>query len=111
MQKGLTYKQKNRYLLIAIGVMLLVIWNLAVSKTFRMKSQCKEITQKLEAAKEAPLQISLLETQKRQMEKVILNSRDYDSIQQKTLTLVSDYCKQNNCILREMPAQLKYSGK
>lgn len=110
MFSNLTYRLKLIILGVVILVFLIVSYNLALKKTFGLKSQCKEIEARLEQSKNAPQQIAII---KSKLEEINLKAGDksIDQINLEELIIehISSYSKQNNLVLKEYPGIHNYS--
>jgi hypothetical protein len=104
MLKNLSYKKKNKILLFAGAILLLIIYNMSIKKTIALYSNNKQMKQKLEMAATAPMMANKLEKQLSQMERKIgkQNKTGQDQAQA-LLELVTNYCQDNKIVLREFP--------
>lgn len=101
---NVTYRQKNKILLVGALLLLIVCYIFAIGETVELYSNNSKASQKLESLKNAPQQI--VELNKRL---VFLNSRvkqyvrDDDFEQEDILVAISDFCKGHRLKIVEFP--------
>jgi hypothetical protein len=104
MNKGLTYKKKNKILLAGICFTALFIYSFTFKKTFILINNVKATEAKIEIAKDAPSKSQQL---KRKLDlinnKISVYNNTSTNNQQSLLELVTEYCKNNGTILLEFP--------
>lgn len=107
MFKNLTYRKKIRFLAIGVVILTFIIYNLSIKKTIILKKECKSFEEKLALVEYAPQKIALLEKELSKIEGIIGKS-DTTCIdfQQILLEKTSNYCQENNIILKEFPKQI-----
>lgn len=102
--KDLTYRQKNKILLVGALLLLIVCYIFAIGETVNLYGNNSKTTQKLESLKNAPQQIAGLNKRLN-----FLNSRvkqyvrEDDFEQDDILVSVSDFCKRNRLKIIEFP--------
>lgn len=102
MKVKLTYKQKNRVMIIGAVVFAWVAYSVSVKDTLIAYNDCNELEIKMQLASDAPAKIKEIETHLAEIEKLSIND-DKVSTQQKLLNFVSGYCQNNNIVLKEFP--------
>jgi hypothetical protein len=100
----LSFRNKNKYLLIAAVVFAFMIWSMTIKKTFALVAECKELKSRAELIANAPVEGQVL-TKNLQKLDVLLSKgqRAEGNIQQILLSVISGYCQANNVLLREIP--------
>lgn len=102
--KDLTYKRKNKLLLLGTVVILFLIYTLSINKTIRAYSDYNVAEAKMQLAKNAPQQVKELKRQLLQMESMIgKKETSGQDLVQSLLELVTNYCQNNHAVLREFP--------
>jgi hypothetical protein len=107
---NLTYRLK--FILLAAGFVLFLIvsYNLAFKKTFRLKSECTEIEARLEQSKNAPQQIAMIKAKLEEIDrKVGGKSIDQINLEELIIEHISSFCKLNDLVLKEYPGIHNYS--
>ena len=100
----MTYKKKNRLLLVAAVLLLLVVYNFAVKRTLAAKNDCTTAEEQIALASNAPMLAAQLEKELDQMNgRIGLDSVKGENSGQKLLELVTNYCQNNEAVLREFP--------
>lgn len=104
MLKDLTYRKKNKLLLLISVAVLFLIYTLSISKTIAAYSDYNASKVKVESAKNAPEQARQLEKQLLEMNSKIGRKETVgEDIVQSLLELVTNYCQDNQAVLREFP--------
>lgn len=103
MFKTLTYKKKNRLLLIAAIVTALIIYTLGIKKTIAVYSECKENKKKMEQAANAPAMAQQLEKELIRMDAKIGTHHTQENTNDALLSLITEYCQSHHAVLREFP--------
>jgi hypothetical protein len=98
--KQLTYKKKNRILLICAVLMLICIYKLAVSETISCYSECGQLEEQVRQLENIPGQIQELQKKIRTTE---IQAIEGPGKQKELLEVVSSYCEKNELVLREFP--------
>jgi len=102
--KDLSYKQKNKYLLICIGIFGLLIYTLNIKKTITEYKEYKKLNRQLEVLKDAPQLITQFQQKLVVLEQKIGNDRVQEwKRNNNLLEVVTDFCHQYNIRLREFP--------
>lgn len=100
----LTYKQKNKLLLILAIILLYIIYNFGVKKTLLAYKSYAEAESKIALAKNATEMAVGLEEQLLRIDSQIGHQDiSNDNIKQQLLQIVTDYCREHKAILREFP--------
>ena len=109
MLKNLSYKNKNRLLIVVTLVFLLMSYFLAFETTLDLRSQCTDMKKELLIAKTAPERIVNLEMQLRSIEGVIGGqTEDGIDLQQQLLEFVTTYCDIHRITLQEFPQAISH---
>jgi uncharacterized protein YxjI len=96
MFKNLTYKNKLRLLIAGIVLSGLLIYNLSISRTFKLKGECNKIETKLEMVSKLPIQIQKLNNQINQLDKLFGdNHANEENSRSHIIKKCSNYCKRN----------------
>lgn len=112
MFKNITYKQRVILLIIGLIVLMLLINRLAINRTIGLKNQSKELTEKLDEAKDAPLAIISIKKRLAFIDEIVgRNLLDADDIQVLILEKCIDYSAKNNLVLRNLPQPHKFSDQ
>lgn len=96
----LSYRQKNRLLILISVIFLFMVYFLAIKKTIVKYSECKELEIKANLAMNAPTQLVSLEKDYDAMKKSTENYAG-TNIQQPLLGVVSRYCNENGLVIRD----------
>lgn len=102
--KDLTYKQKNRYLLIGTLVFVLVAYFTTIRNTIQLYQDNKRLKERIIRAENAPagiaeLRISLDGLNEKLNNYLIDTTRE----QEHTLEVVSEFCHRKNLKVKELP--------
>lgn len=103
MRINLTYKQKNKALIVGTVLLVWMGYSFSVKDTLSIHSHCNELEKRLQLASNAPARIKQIEMRLTDIERLSVNDSDKVSTQQKLLNFVSGYCQGNNVVLREFP--------
>jgi len=108
----MTYKKKNKFLIIAAIVFLLAAYSLSIKKTIMLYQECKELTNKSDLATNAPVKIQELEKKLAETDTLLGKSQIRDgNTQQLLLGVVTNYCQTNDIVLREFPRAINNLDK
>jgi hypothetical protein len=110
MIKRLTYGVKNKLLLIGGVVFLIIIYQVSIKKTIDLNGECGELEQKLENASNAPGKMIELQKLNIQMDRLLGQSNDND-VSQSLLSIVTNYCHENEITLEEFPKPILNSDR
>ncbi len=102
MIQKLSYKHKYILLLIALAMLLIIIYMLAIRKTIAVIGEHKSLSAKIELAADAPAQIQMIEAQLKEMEELVVNDKPVD-FEQMLLEKVTGFCQKNGLTLIEFP--------
>jgi hypothetical protein len=109
--KNLSWKQKNRLLLIGLLIGCWIIYSFAIANTLAAKSACEQIQLQLDSSAGAPEQIEQLTAELLRLnaftgsaEKVNTDSAVHEQI----LDLLTEYCQANHLELREFLLPITY---
>jgi hypothetical protein len=100
----LTYKKKNQVLLVIAVILLFIAYQFAIKKTMAAHTDVVNAEQQMELAANAPMMAAQLEKELMLMDaKIGADSLKEKNAGQELLELVTNYCQQNNAVLREFP--------
>lgn len=111
MLRDLTYRKKNKLLLIAGGVLAVLTYVLAISNTVDACILANDYESQAAHAASAPLKAAELERQLADMESMLSVQSKEEDIQQRLLGIVSAYCQSNGTVLREFPQTMHSEEK
>jgi len=104
MFNSMTYQKKNKVLIIAFSLLLMIAYQLSISTTLDFREKYYDAIQASEAAANAPQNIKQLETELKKLERIIGESKNNkDDIQQNILETLSRYCEDHQISLTEFP--------
>jgi hypothetical protein len=105
----LTYQQKNKVLLVGYLIFLFAAYQLAISKSWELYTQNKELEEKINSSSSNYRGKEELE-KKRQLLDHRISSFFVDSVshQDYLLGTISTYCNQHHVLIKEIPAMSKY---
>jgi hypothetical protein len=100
----MSYNKKNIILWCGIGLLLILSYKLALSKTINAIEESKELKLKIALADSLQYKINELNNSIKQVEFIALDKKTGGSeINQNLLSEISKYCQQNDINLREFP--------
>jgi hypothetical protein len=104
MFKDLTYRQKNKYLLIGFGVFLLLSYMLAIKDTLSAFFDYKALQKKEVQMNQAPQELRSLQVKLKGMNYLIENKqKTHGGVHASLLNAISAYCDEYEILLREYP--------
>lgn len=100
----MTFKQKNKYLLIGAFCAGLLIYFFAINKTIQLRQQVKTIETELEQAVNSTGQMEALQRKVNTMDsKLKRYISDSDQNQEHVLDLISHFCSSHQLYLKDFP--------
>jgi hypothetical protein len=111
MLKNLTNQQKSYVFLTAMVIAILLSYNMAFRKTFRLREQCKEMQQQLTYLDKAPKQISLIRAKIEEIDRMVGREHKYLDTEELLLEKVGALCEKHNVIFKEFPGHHAVSNK
>lgn len=105
MLKGLTYRRKNRLLLLGAAVLLLLVYVSAVSKTVALRSTCSKLAQRIDSAARLPEETRQMEARLAALDKDFRPVAPIARVHEELLGTVSNRCQQLGLVLRDFPAE------
>jgi len=100
----MTFKKKNQLLIVVAILLVFMIYNFALKKTLLAHSDCTVAEEQILLARNAPAMASQLEKELLQMDaKIGTDSVKNKNSGQELLGLVTNYCQNNQAVLREFP--------
>ncbi len=110
MFKNLTYRLKLIYLGVGFIVFLFLSFKLAINKTFDLKKQCNNYEMQLSQLKNAPQQMAVIKSKLNEIDqRVGVKNIDQINFEELIIEHVSNYCKNNNLVLKDYPGIHKFS--
>lgn len=112
MFKNLTYKKKNRLLLIGAILFAMAVYSFALERTYHTYKDCTALEMQLKLAQDAPQKTITLEKRLAEMDALAGNQRGVGmNVQQVLLGSITSYCQNNNVVLREFPKTIETEEK
>jgi hypothetical protein len=105
----LNSKQKNKLLLIGAILILWCVYAFAIRNTLDARSQCKMFQQQIDSAADAPSRLEHLQEELQQLETITGNNDTANSLHERLLEIVTNYCQENNITLRDFASPICYS--
>lgn len=106
MFKELTYKKKNRWLVVGAILLAMIVYSLFlfIKRTAMSISECKELEKRTALAANAPMQIEKIQSELMTLNSVIgSDQRSESPAREELLGLLTDYCQRSGVVLREFP--------
>lgn len=104
MLKHLTYRQKNKYLLIGFLAVLLLSYLLAIRDTLSAYSEYGDLQQKEIRLGQAPQELRSLQVKLKGMNYLIdRKEQGKEGVHASLLNVITAYCDENGIMLREYP--------
>lgn len=111
MFKKLTYKQKNKFLIIGSIAFFILSYFVAISKTVDQVSQHFELQEKAELSKKAPEEIKRYKEELQHIEQIFGNNTEDEFLfQDSLLAFVTPFCEHNGILVRSFPAPHKINA-
>lgn len=110
--RNLSWKKKNRLLLVGLILTAWVIYSYAISNTLAARSSCADLQLQLDSASEAPVRIAELESELARLEAISGSTDNVNAdsaTHEQLLNLVSEYCESNGLTLREFVSPVRYT--
>ena len=105
-----SYKQKLILLTFGSFILIILMYSLAVKKTFILRSECKNLTEQLTVADNAPEQIYMLQQKLASIDQLIgANINDNYVLKEQILNYCSQYCSKHNLVIKDFPAIHEYT--
>lgn len=110
MFQNLSHKKRFYYLVTGVILIILLGYNLALKKTFNLKSECVQIEKNIAELKDAPAQLVALKKKLNSIDRSVhLAFNKKQTIQDYLLEQIADYCSSNNILIREYPKPHQYN--
>ncbi|MBC7862010.1 MAG: hypothetical protein IAF38_03495 [Bacteroidia bacterium] len=103
MFKGLTYKKRNKLMIVVFVFMLFISWSFGYKKTFAAISDCNEMQSRAETAKDLPEKEEALRKDMILLESKIGSNKDSLAFQQKLLKELTSFCDSIGLTVKEYP--------
>lgn len=111
MLNRLTYRKKNQLLLAGAGLLLLLVYSFAISKTVALRSTCLKLEQRVDSAAHLPEETAGMEAKLAQIEKNFGSDSASGNTHEALLGVVSAWSQQHHLVLREFPELLQYRNR
>lgn len=112
MFKTLSYKKRNKLLLIAASFLAVVVYFLAIKKSIVVIKQYRALKEQLQIASDAPQKAAELQKKLAELDHVLEQQQQTTtSVQETLLGFITNYCQNNNLILREFPKTIHVNEK
>ncbi len=112
MFKNLTYKKKNQLLLAGAILFAVMMYSFAIKRTVVVYRECNVLEAQMKLAHDAPLKAAMLERKLAEMDHLPGEQQKGDvNVQQNLLGVITNYCQNNNVILREFPKTIQTEEK
>lgn len=111
MLQGLTYRKKNKLLLVAGALLLLLTYALSIRRTIAIYREAAALQVQFDLSSETPAKIVQLEKQLSEVDHVLTSESRAGNVRQVLLGVVTGYCSSENVILREFPGAVYQEKK
>ncbi|MDQ3109905.1 MAG: hypothetical protein M3R17_08415 [Bacteroidota bacterium] len=108
MWKKLTPKKKNRLLLLGALVLFWLVYSFAIRNTIELVHQCSDMQAQLDSSAGAPEKLIQLKQELQNLEKNTGNNDTSGSLHERLLGIVTNYCQENNLLLRDFASPVRY---
>jgi hypothetical protein len=108
MMKKLSWKRKNQLLLAGAVALLWIVYSYAITNTLNARSECKILQQRIDSAASAPAQLAALRAQMEQLKNTTSVSDSSAAAHEKLLGIITNYCQQNNLVLRDFSLAVNF---
>ncbi|MGL5890310.1 MAG: hypothetical protein ACRC3B_10515, partial [Bacteroidia bacterium] len=106
--RKLNWKRKNQLLLAGAVALLWIVYSYAVSNTLNAKSDCEKLQSRIDSAASAPEQLAALELQMQGFKNLTGVSDSSKAEHERLLGIVTNYCQQNNLVLRDFSPAVSF---
>jgi hypothetical protein len=107
--KKLTWKFKNRLLLVGALALLWIVYSFSVRNTLETRSTCIRLAKKLDSASTAPQREKALERELQTFNRFLGQSDSLGGMHEHLLGVTSSWCQEKKILLREIPAPLRFT--
>jgi len=108
MFKNLTYRKKNKWLVVGLILFAFFSYKMAFQNTISVYSDVQKLEAQLRLAQDAPQKVNQLRQQMMSIDHVLGTSQRADTnVQQQLLGIVTDYCQKRDVVLREFPKTIQ----
>lgn len=104
--KTLTWKKKNRLLLIGALLLLWIVYAFALRNTIDARSECRTLQAKLDSSAGAPQRLTQLKDELAALDAITCDSGN--SVHEQLLGVVTNYCGQHGLTLRDFAPPVRY---
>jgi hypothetical protein len=108
MWKKLSHKKKNRLLLGGALVLFWLVYSFAIRNTIDLVQQCSAMQEQLDSSAGSPQKLLQLKEELRQLENNTGNADTTGSLHERLLGIVTNYCQENNLLLRDFATPVRY---
>jgi len=109
MLQNLTYKKKNKILLVTGAILCLVIYVVAISETVELRNLCANLKTQVQLSEGGSQRVAVYERRLNVIENKLRLSQfqgKQEEVQQALLSTVTNYCQSNGLLLREFPSTI-----
>ena len=111
MLKEVSYKNKNRFLMAGVLLLLVILYPLSFKPSFLLYKKCSYMRQQVSLAKDAPIRVAILRNQEKEFDHVLGITKGEDNSQERILSTIADYCQENKILLKEFPKTISKQEK
>ena len=105
-----SYQRKLVYLTLGSLVLIILMYTLALKRTFQLKKECKHLEQQLLVADDAPEQINSLKQKLVHIDQLIgANINENYVLKEQILNYSGTYCNKHNLVIKDFPAIHEYT--
>ena len=109
---SLTFKQKNKFLLVAVMVLAYLMYAFAISNTLDAREACALQQSQIDSVKHAPAKLKALKSELALFASLTGDQSDTaDDMHEHLLNFVSVYCNAHGIQLREFVQPVRFSQK
>lgn len=85
------------------------VYSFAISNTIETCHECAVLKQQLDSASDAPVRLAHLKAEFRQLETITDNSDTSTTLHERLLSIVTNYCQENDIVLRDFASPICFS--
>jgi hypothetical protein len=104
MLEQLTYKKKNKLLILVAVLLFFIVYGFGIKKTIVAYRNYTDAEKQIQLGANAPVMAAELENQLMQMDaKIGTQNKTGQNTEQELLEVLTNYCQTNHAVLREFP--------
>ncbi|MEO5644585.1 MAG: hypothetical protein ABIQ40_08600 [Bacteroidia bacterium] len=108
MSNKLTPKRKNQLLVLGAVVLFWLVYTFAIRNTIELGMQCAVMQAQLDSSAGAPKKLMQLKQELLKLENNTGNADTTGSLHERLLGIVTNYCHENNLLLRDFASPIRY---